>query len=37
MAAVTEEFSYAYLKELCLATSMAWIHADPGASLDKMM
>lgn len=32
----TEEFSFAYLKELCLATSMAWINAKPGTSMDAL-
>ncbi|MBL9135394.1 MAG: ATP-binding protein [Verrucomicrobiales bacterium] len=36
ITAATEEFSYAYLKELCLATAMAWINAGPGTSPDTI-
>lgn len=36
ITAATEEFSYAYLKELCLATAMAWINAGPGLSADEI-
>ena len=34
VSAKTDGFSFAYLKELCLASTMNWINAGPGASMD---
>jgi len=36
-ASVTEGFSYAYLKELCLSATMAWINSSPGTSMDDLL
>lgn len=33
----TAGFSFAYLKELCLAATMAWINAGPGQVMDDLM
>jgi hypothetical protein len=36
VAEATEGFSFAYLKELCLAATMAWINAEPRCSMDPI-
>ncbi|WP_309707632.1 ATP-binding protein [Armatimonas sp.] len=36
VAATTEGFSFAYLKELCLAATMAWINAGESAVMDEI-
>ncbi len=36
VVAATEGFSFAYLQELCLAASMAWINAGPDAAIDPI-
>jgi hypothetical protein len=36
VAQLTEGFSFAYLKELCLAAAMAWMNAGPQSSMDAI-
>lgn len=36
LARITYGFSFAYLKELCLAATMAWINAGEGAAMDAI-
>jgi hypothetical protein len=36
LAELTGNFSFAYLKELCLASVMAWMNANDGASMDAI-
>lgn len=35
--AATDGFSFAYLKELCLSATMAWINAGEGAAMDRVV
>lgn len=36
VAAVTDSFSFAYLKELCLSATMAWVNSDKTLPMDTI-